>query len=649
MHRGALGPPVEGVMTTTNTTSASHARGAWPRGPSLLAFLSAGLIFIAGRLLDDVMQTAGLVVAVVAAVAGALWRVQSAGQGSGRAALVGRAVAAHAALGFAAVLWLALHLTLVPTGDAENVVTSLGVLLAVGGAAVAVALELLLAQTRATGIVDAPRVERATRTAVSLVSGLAAIVALVYGLQKDDARLELANAAPTSPSGATLAVVDTAACGASAEKPELFLFFEKGSTAYGEIADYFAGLQARGAIVQLLDQALDPALSKALKVTKNGVIAMRCGEKTDTWILGADRDEAQRKVKKLDAEIRTKLGKLVKDPQTVYFTVGHGERSLEGDGATKGRAQAKSLKKLLDGQNVTSKKLGIADGLTDQVPDDAALVVVLGPERPFLPEEAASLQAYVERGGALALFLDPPRPGAMLDEGDVDVVVSLQPVLRALGVATPAGEVMNDKEYVKQSGTAADHVFVFSTSFGTHKAVKTLNGARGKAALLFLSARSLTKIEAAASPKVSFIARSRPATFLDDNGNRRHDDPAEKRDIVDFAAAIEKKLDGDREARVLVVGDSDVVADTLLQNEANAVFAYEALLWLLRDDVSTADGASVVDDAPIRHTRDEDTLWFYGTTLLGPGAVILVGIIVTRLRRRRRRPAPTSSTAGGAP
>jgi hypothetical protein len=518
------------------------------------------------------------------------------------------------------------------------------VLLAVGGAAVAVALELLLAQTRATGIVDAPRVERATRTAVTLVSGLAAIVALVYGVQKDDARLELANAAPTSPSGATIAIVDTAACGPAAGKPELFLFFERGSTAYGEVADYFAGLQARGASVQFLDQALDPALAKALKVTKNGVIAMRCGEKTDTWILGADRDEAQRKVKKLDAEIRTKLGKLVKDPQTVYFTVGHGERSPEGDGATKGRAQAKNLKKLLDGQNVTSKKLGIADGLTDQVPDDADLVVVLGPERPFLPEEAASLAAYVERGGALALFLDPPRPGT----DDVDVAVSLQPVLSLLGVTSPAGEVMNDKEYVKQSGTAADHVFVFSTSFGTHKSVKTLNGARGKAALLFLSARSLKKTEAATSPKVSFIARSRPATFLDDNGNRRHDEPAEKRDIVDFAAAIEKKLDGEREARALVVGDSDVVADTLLQNEANAVFAYEALLWLLRDDVSSADGASVVDDAPIRHTRDEDTLWFYGTTLLGPGAIVLVGVVVTRLRRRRR-PTSTPSTAGGAP
>lgn len=625
-------------MTTT-----IHQRGAWPFGPSALAYAATGLMFVAGRLLDDGVRTAGLALAILAALGGAAWRVTSAGQGSGRQALLTRAVAAHTAIAASAALWLALHLGAVPAGDGENIAASLGVLFGIGGAAVAVALELLLAQTRATGVVDAPRVERATWAAVTLVAGLSALVGLVYGLQKSDTRLELANAAPTSPSGATSAVLDGAACGEAASKPEIFLFFERGSTAYGEVADYFDGLKARGASLTLLDQALDPALAKALKVTKNGVVAFRCGEKTDTYTIGIDRDEAQRKVKKLDSELRGKLGKLVKDPQTVYFTVGHGERSLEGDGTSKGRAQGKSLKKLLDGQNVTSKKLGIADGLTDKVPEDAAVVVVFGPEQPFLPEEARALASYVERGGALAIFLDPPRPGT----DDVDVAVSLSPVFAALGLKSAPGEVVNDKEYVKQSGTAADHVFVFSTSFGTHKAVKTLNGARGKAALLFLSARALQKTEAAASPKVSFIARSRPATFVDENGNRRHDDP-EKRDIVDFAAAVEMKTDGiaGAEARALVVGDSDVIADALLQNEANAVFAYEALLWLLRDDISAADGATVSDDAPIRHTRDEDTLWFYGTTFLAPGAVVAVGLVITRLRRRRHTPRAT--TSGGA-
>jgi len=530
------------------------------------------------------------------------------------------------------------------TGDAENVALTLAVLLGTGGAITSAALELLLAQTRATGTVDAPRVVRATQMSVTLVAGLAALTAVVYGLQKNDERIELAYAAPTSPSGATAAIIDTAVCGADKQKPEVFMFFERGSTALGEVKDYFDGLAARGARMQVLDQALDPALAKDLKVMKNGVVAFRCGEKTDTITIGVDRDEAQRKVKKLDADVRTKLGKLTRDPVTVYFTTGHGERSMDGSTDKSGRPPGKSLKKLLDAHNANTKKLGLAEGLSDKVPDDAGLVIVFGPDRAFMPEEVRALLAYVNAGGAVAVFVDPPRPGT----DDQDVAVSLAPLFTGLGVKVHPGEAMNDKEYVKQSNTAADHVFLFSTSFGTHKAVKTLNGARGKVPLLFLSAYALGKVEAATSPKVHLVARSRPNSFVDVNGNRRFDDAAggEKRELLDLAAVVEVKGEGDaKEGRALIVGDSDVVSDTLLQSEANAVFAYEALQWLLRDDVSAADGATVSEDAPIRHTRDEDTAWFYGTTVGGPTVVLIVGAVFVRARRRL---APRAAVGGAA-
>ena len=629
------------MTTTTNTSNTSNASNTFPIGPSILGLVAVLALFAGGRVMQDASATVAMVLALVLSAVAAVWRWRSARSvdadagRAGRQSLLARAVAAHVAVAVGAAALLA-SAVLKLSGDADNVATTIGLLLAVGGSAVLWALELLMSQTRSTGIVDAPRVQRASQTAVTLVAGLSALVAVVFGMQKSDARLELAYASPTSPSGATASVIDTAVCGAEQNKPEVFLFFERGSTALGEVADYFDGLKAHGARVQVLDQALDPALSKALKVTKNGTVAFRCGEKTDTISIGADREEAQRKVKKLDQDVRTKLGKLTRDPVTVYLTVGHGERSIDGSDKT-GRAAGKNLKKLLDANNATTKKLGLADGLSDKVPDDAGLVIVFGPDRAFLPEEAAALSAYVARGGALAVFVDPARPGT----DDVDVALSLQPLLQTLGLHVTPGEVVNDKEFVKQSNTSADHVFVFSTSFGTHKAVKTLNGARGKAALLFLSAQALSKVEAAVSPKVSLVARSRPASFVDGNGNRAFDDGVEKREIVDLAAVVEIKADGDKEGRAVVVGDSDVVADTLLANEANAVFAYESLQWLLRDDASVADGATVVEDAPIRHTRDEDTLWFYGTTLGGPALVLALGAVVVRVRRRR----PTAGRA----
>jgi len=120
-------------------------------------------------------------------------------------------------------------------------------------------------------------------------------------------------------------------------------------------------------------------------------VALRCGARSESYTVGADREDAAKKLKKLDEEIRTKLAKITKDPQSVYVTVGHGERSLDEAAKDKERGSAKGLKKLIESTNAKLKKLGIAEGLTKAVPDDAALVVVAGPTEAFLAEEAIAL------------------------------------------------------------------------------------------------------------------------------------------------------------------------------------------------------------------------------------------------------------------
>ncbi|HEY1098053.1 MAG TPA: hypothetical protein VGF99_03955, partial [Myxococcota bacterium] len=376
-------------MTTSPTTSTP-----FPALPGVLGAAAVLLTFVGGRILDDGAHRIALGAAILLAlVGGGLRYTRGAAAGVGARAVVLRASIAHVVVAVGAALVVAAGI--VVDDELRGVLVTGSIVFVVGGAAVLFALELLMAQTRSTGRVDLPRVQRATSTAVTLVAGIVALMGVVYGLQKSDARLDLAYAAPTSPSGATSAILDAATCGDAKEKPEVFLFFERGSPAYAEVADYFDGLRVVGARTTLLDQALDPALAKALKVTKNGTVAFRCGEKIESYFVGAERDEAQRKLRKLDQEVRTRLGKLTRDAQTVYFTVGHGERPVDESDKT-GRVAAKNFKKLLDATNAKTKKLGIADGSTSKVPDDAALVVVLGPQQPFMAEEAAALAAYVQ-------------------------------------------------------------------------------------------------------------------------------------------------------------------------------------------------------------------------------------------------------------
>ncbi|MBI1949494.1 MAG: Gldg family protein [Deltaproteobacteria bacterium] len=623
---------------------------AWP---NLLGGTALLLTFVSLRLLDDAARTVGLVVAAVAVLGAIVGRAY----GRAGADAIGKRYALLATLPGALVLVGAGLCAVAVLGSdvAEPVVPEmvlpLGVLAAVLGGAQLLALELVSAPMRANAFIDLRRVMAAVNTASTLVLATAGLGALCYAVEKLDVRRDFSFAAPTTPSAATTSLLDAAKCprpggGEGTGRPEVFLFFERGNAALGEVRDYFDALAARGAPMVVQDAALDPALAKKMKVSKNGTVGLRCGERTETWQVGEDREDASKKLGKLDEEIRTRLAKISKDPVTVYFTVGHGERSFDDAAKPGERVAAKSMKKLVEGTNAKVKKLGVGDGLSREVPADAALVVLLGPTRPFLPEEAASLKAYAERGGALLVLLDPPTAG---DADASGVAASLEALFGVLGVQLGTHEVLNDKSYVRESNTTADHAFVFSTSFGSHKSVKTLSGARGKAALLFKRAASVEKREKD-NAKVSVLARSAAASFVDKNDDRAFTDGAETRAIVDLAAAVELPATaGGKEGRAVVVGDSDVLDDFLLVNsEANQVFGYELLVWLLRDDDNAGGAAPAAGDVRILHTRDQDKLWFYGTVFLVP--LLLIGAGAVMAARRRRKPKPTQAVAaGGAP
>jgi ABC-type uncharacterized transport system len=611
---------MEGLtMTNVEVTPGSLALA---RLPNVLALSSAALFVLATRFFSEgLAQNIALGVAVLSLLAaGALRlmaRVRDQRPGAARYTLLASGADALVLVGGLLVFFT----------EKESLPLALGVGMLVIGAALLFAIELVAIEMRAAGAIDTRRVVTAVRTAATMSFAIAALVGLNYGVDALDLRRDFAFAAPSSPSAATRSLFESVQCGEEKQKPEVFLFFERGNTAYAEVKDYFEGLTALGARTTLQDQALDPVLAKELKVSKNGVVALRCGARNESYTIGADREDAAKKLKKLDEEIRTKLAKITRDPQNVYVTVGHGERSLDDAAKDKERTSAKGLKKLIESTNAKIKKLGIAEGLTKAVPDDAALVVVAGPTEAFLAEEAVALRQYVERGGSLLLLLDP------VVAGGVDVQSSLEPLLAGLGVKVGTHEVLNDKEYVQKTNTNADWAFLFSTSFGSHKSVKTLSGARGKAAVLFGSAAHVDKRADTGAAKVSLLARTRPASFIDANDSRTFDEGSEARALLDLAAAVE--VPGTKEGRALVVGDSDGLADGLLANQANAVFGYEALLWLLRDDDKTAEGVQVEDDVEILHTRDEDKLWFYGTVLAGPVLVLALGMFSVSRRRRR--------------
>lgn len=101
-----------------------------------------------------------------------------------------------------------------------------------------------------------------------------------------------------------------------------------------------------------------------------------------------------------------------------YFIEGHGELTLTPAPGSPGLAQAAAALGR-DGFETASLNL-----LRNDIPDDAGILVVAGPEQPLLPGEADKLKAYLDQGGSLLLMLNPQTdPGleALLEDWGIEL------------------------------------------------------------------------------------------------------------------------------------------------------------------------------------------------------------------------------------
>lgn len=112
---------------------------------------------------------------------------------------------------------------------------------------------------------------------------------------------------------------------------------------------------------------------------------------------------------------------------TIYFTVGHKERTPNGSG--EGIA---AFQRRLRANNFEVKPLDFRNAV--DVPRNAKAVVICGPRTAFQPEETARLQEYLARKDlrpALLILLDPLLPAS---PGEALEPSGLEPLLRAYAV-----------------------------------------------------------------------------------------------------------------------------------------------------------------------------------------------------------------------
>ncbi len=461
------------------------------------------------------------------------------------------------------------------------------------------------------------RVRAGWEGGLAVALGLAMLFPLNWLAHEFNHRWDFGFFRTTEAGAPTLAAVDSLA-----EPVRVVLFYPPSSETLNELTPYFDALEGANLSYEVMDHAMAPELAKEWKVNDNGNIVFVLGEKTETIKLAEGLDKAKKDLRKLDGKVRTALLKLSREKRTVYFTVGHDE--LYWKNAPNEQNNLDSLKKVLEALNFKVKELGIDDGLAQTVPDDAAVVFVVGPKKPFFPEEVDALRTFRDGGGALFLMLEPTEE-------------DLAPLAALVGVSFDgAAPLASDKMFLPLSRGIIDRLNVGTNKFTSHESVTTLSKRSSEAVLITPSTGSITELESHAG-SVTVTVKGMPDWFRDGNGNLEFDSAeGEKRGGYEIAAVAKGPAAGGEKSEwhAAVVADANLASNFFIRNAANAYFIADTVSWLTEDPALAGESESE-EDVKIQHTKEDESMWFYATSALIPALVFVTGALRVSNRRKK--------------
>ncbi len=350
--------------------------------------------------------------------------------------------------------------------------------------------------------------------------------------------------------------------------------------------------------VESHDRLLAPKMARKYRVSRDGTVVLVKGEAEASFYIGSELQDAKPTLKTLDETVQKHLLRVARSARVAYLTVGHGELNDRAEGGEGEENSTTILKKVLDALGYRAKDLGLTEGLGREVPDDATIVLVLGPSRPFAPEEMTTLERYAAGGGKLLLALDPDRrvsasaligsealgsdgrpatpaqaaagagTGASTDNASLEVpgdrdggeagqepssspasvtdpfLDSLERLAAIAHVQFDPVLLASETNHLQRRFNQSDRLLLVTNRFSSHASVSTLsrNANRGAAIGLF-GAGSLAAVPGTKGTKPDFAIRTMSDVFRDADGDFEKDGDEAQRSF-NVAAAYSAPVQG---------------------------------------------------------------------------------------------------------
>ncbi len=377
---------------------------------------------------------------------------------------------------------------------------------------------------------------------------------------------------------------------------------------------------------QLIDPDRDPSLAKHYKIRTYGTLVLEGFGKTQT-ITTADEESITNAILKLTQE----------QQRVVYFLTGHGDRDISNfdkDGYSTAKA-------VIEKENFEVKSLNLL--AVPNIPNDAALVVIAGPQKPFMATELEALRQYLGRDGSLMLLLEP-----FSDAGLVDF-------LKSYGISISSDIIVDTMSRV----FGASYLIPVITEYSFHKITDGFN-----VACFFPTARSIDSAkEIPDSVVMTELASTSPYSWAETDfqfGQQeppKFDQTKDKKGPINVAlvASISNKISGDEQekdeqrdgetseaaeavgqAQIVVFGDSDFASNSYFNLQGNSDFFLNSINYLAQQENLITVERTKSSGTPLTLSRSQSQLLFWLGLILMPVVVLACGLTVFRLRRKHR-------------
>ncbi len=341
-----------------------------------------------------------------------------------------------------------------------------------------------------------------------------------------------------------------------------------------------------------------------------------------------------------EEKVTNALLKVINDGvKTIHFLKGHGEKGLQNDQKTGYKLAREAIEK----ETYEVRELLLVN--EERVPEDAAILVIAGPQKDMPPAELDKIRRYIDGGGSVLFLLDPllaPEISKHLEGYGFkignDIIIDKQSTMLGANYLTPVVMEYNQKHMIGRD-------FSFVTFFPVARSVEVREEpAMGKYNLAKTGSSSWAKstgeldeedikfdpaedqrgpINLAAVSVIKVMnGENRPLAKADDRGDAGAPTPE-----TDLKEGV------NRWGRIIVVGDSDFAANAYFNLMGNKDFFLNMIGWLAQETALVSVRKKPTELTPLTLTDTQSNLVFWLCVVLAPTLMLAIGIGVVGRRR----------------